>query len=132
MKKPLVSSLSMSFKKATTITEDITEAKKEHRENLKGLVDTYLEKVALGEVDGIRNAKELVEVIKMDLLLMGEATDRTENLNDLDELKIHKVSQIIDENDPNIKALMDEVMMTMNNANDDADDSPVRKSQSEE
>jgi hypothetical protein len=130
MKKPLVTSLSMSFKRATTLTEDVEEAKKEHRQNLKMLVDDYLVKVQEGKADGIRNAKELVEVMKMDLLLMGEATERTET-NELDDIKLHRVSQLIDEDDPNIQAIMKDVMMALNNTNDEADNSVNKKKSSE-
>lgn len=129
IKKPsLVSSLSMSFKKAI-VSQDHEEVKTEHRANLKMLMDDYMSRVGTGEVDGIRNAEDLIEVMKMDLLLMGEATERTETNSTLDEAKVVKVSQVIDENDPNVQALMNDILMALNGANDDADDSPIKRTQ---
>ena len=131
-KGPLVSSLSVSFRKAVTVTEDVAEAKKEHRGNLKTLVDKYMQGIVEGKVEGIRNAKELVEVIKADLLLMGEANDRTENNNAVDEVRIAKVQQALDENDPTVKNLMDEMLMLLNGANDEEDDRKVLEEASTE
>lgn len=127
MKRPIVSSLSMSFRRAINVEEDVKEAKTEHRRQLKSLVEDFFDKLDKGEVEGIRNAKDLVEVMKMDLLLMGEVTDRTETVNELDEAKIFKVSQVIDEEDPNVQSIINDVLMALNGANDDADDSPIRR-----
>ena len=132
-KRPaIVSSLSVAFKKATVVTDDVAEAKKEHRQNLKMLTDKYLLDVKEGKAEGIRNAKELVEVIKADLLLMGEANDRTENNNAVDEVRIAKVQQALDENDPTVKNLMDEMLMLLNGANDEEDDRKVLEEASTE
>lgn len=117
----------MNFRHAVRVSNDHDEVKLEHREHLKELVEDYKAKVSTGEVEGIRNAKDLIEVMKMDLLLMGEATERTENLSTLDEAKIVKVSQVIDETDPNVQKLMDDILFALNGANDDADDSPARR-----
>lgn len=131
MSKPIVSSLAMSFKKATTLTENVEEAKKEHRSKLSGLMTKYLDDVETGKAVGIRNAKDLVEVMKMDLLLMGEATERTENSNDFDELRIQKISQAIDLTDPNIKSVLNTMLNTLNDINDEADVGTNRKSESD-
>lgn len=126
-KRPsVVNSVSLAFKRALTPTEDSKEAKLEHRTNLKGLVDDYMGKVAVGKATGIRNAKDLVEVMKMDLLLMGEATERTDNVNTLDEVRVTKVSQAIDLEDPSVQAIIDTIMMAMNGANDAADMNPSK------
>jgi hypothetical protein len=131
-KPPLISSLAMNFRHAVRVSKDHDEVKQEHREHLKELIEDYKNKVSLGEAEGIRNAKDLIEVMKMDLLLMGEATERTENMNTLDEAKIVKVSQIIDEDDPNVQKLMDDILFALNGANDDADESPARRPKVEE
>ena len=120
--KPLVSSFAVSFKKAT-ITEDTKEAKKEHRKSLKILTDKYFEDIASGKVEGIRNAKELVEVIKADLLLMGEATERKEELNALEEARITRITQTIDMDDPAIQSLVEKLMADFNDVNDGGDTS---------
>jgi len=129
--KPMVSSLAMSFKKATTLTEDVAEAKKEHRAKLSSLIGKYLEDVETGKAVGIRNAKDLVEVMKMDLLLMGEATERTENSNDFDEIRVQKISQAIDITDPAIKGMLQGVFETLNTANDEADIGTNKKTESD-
>lgn len=131
-KPPLISSLAMNFRHAVRVSKDHDEVKQEHREHLKELIEDYKDKVATGEAEGIRNAKDLIEVMKMDLLLMGEATERTENMSTLDEAKVVKVSQIIDEDDPNIQKLMDDILFALNGANDDADESPARRPKVEE
>jgi hypothetical protein len=133
MKKPtLVSSLAMSFRRAVTVSEDHEEVKKEHRQHLKELVEDYKDRVASGEAEGIRHAKDLIEIMKMDLLLMGEATERTEQLGGLDEIKVVKATQAIDENDPAVQKLMSDILGALNNANDDADDSPTRRPNADE
>lgn len=130
---PMVSSLTMVFKRTTKVTEDIEEAKLEHRANLRVLIEDYMTKLSKGEVDGIRNAKELVEVIKADMLLMGEATDRTETSNSLDEVRLREVSSIIDDSDPTIQGIMDDLFNRMNSINDDhGDKSRVMKQEVEE
>jgi hypothetical protein len=131
-KQPMISSLSMAFKRATKLTEDREEAKKEHRANLKMLTEKYLDDVQNGKAEGIRNAKELVEVIKADLLLMGEATERTENANELDEIRVQKISQVLDVNDANIRSTMADILRTLNDANDEADIGTNKKSEMEE
>jgi hypothetical protein len=119
-KKPLITSLSMSFRKAT-VPETVEEAKKEHRQKLHSLVEQYAQDVLEGKAEGIRNAKELVEVMKMDMLLMGEATDRTENTNNIDEVRISKMSQYVSDDDPALLAIMEQMLMGLNNANDEED-----------
>lgn len=114
----MVSSLSMTFKRAV-LNENVEEAKKEHRQTLKTLMDQYAEDVQNGKADGIRTAKELVEVMKMDLLLMGEATDRTENSTP-DEVRVNKITQMLDGNE-NLDTVLEDLMMTLNQANDDED-----------
>lgn len=132
MGKPLVSSLSMAFKKATTVSEDIKEAKMEHRVHLKDLVEKYKEDVVTGKAEGIRTAKELVEVIKLDLLLMGEATDITGNANPVDEAQVIRMTQMLDEDSPEVQALMQNMFDALNGANNDLDDTPVPLDTTEE
>lgn len=124
--QPRVSSLSVAFKRATAIVEDVTEVKREHRTNLKFLIDKYLEDVQEGKAEGIRNAKELVEVVKADMLLIGEATERKDEVG-LDEIRVKKVSQALDSidmNDGNLASLINTVMTAMNDVNDELDDNP--------
>lgn len=128
-KKPaLVSTLSMSFRKAT-LPESTEEAKREHRSTLNTLIEEYSTNVKSGKAEGIRNAKDLVEVMKMDLLLMGEVTDRTENTDNLDEVRINKMTQYIDEEDDDVKKLMDQMLRGLNDANDSEDKASSRKQQ---
>jgi len=119
-KKPLVSSLSLSFRKAA-MPESVEEAKKQHRETLHNLIEKYIQDVQAGKAEGIRNAKELVEVMKMDLLLMGEATERTDNTGTIDEVRVSKIAQFISEDDPAIQNLINQVLAGLNDANDEAD-----------
>lgn len=118
-KPPIVSSLSIAFKKATGLVEDAAEAKKEHRTNLKTLVTKYFDDIKTGKAEGIRNAKEFVEVIKADLLLLGEATERRDATSE--EQRMLKVQSIIDVNDPNLDTLIKSMMEALNSANDDDD-----------
>lgn len=121
MAKSLISSFTVALKKATTITEDVEQAKKEHRQQLKDLMDKYTEDVAQGKAEGIRTAKELVEVIKLDLLLMGEATDRTENNNPIEDAQVVKITQMMDDNNPEIQALIESMYSSLNEVNDSLD-----------
>lgn len=119
-KRPLVTSLAVSFKKAV-ITEDTTEAKKEHRRGLRTLIDQYFDDIDKGKAMGIRTAKELVEVIKADLLLMGEATERKEETTALEEARITRLTQTLDMNDPAVIDLISKMMGDLNTANDESD-----------
>jgi hypothetical protein len=127
---PIVSSLSLSFKKATKLTEDHEEAKKQHRETLHGLIQSYIDNVAEGKAEGIRTAKELVEVMKMDLLLMGEVTERTENA--LDEARVSRITKILDEGNDSVKDIMGQIMKDLNDINDLADQNSVPKKDKEQ
>jgi len=117
----------MAFKRATTVAEDIKEAKLEHRSHIKDLIEQYKTDVTSGKADGIRTAKELVEVIKLDLLLMGEATERTDTANPVDEAQVVRMSQMIDEDSPEVQAIMKTMFEALNGANDDLDDTPVNE-----
>lgn len=124
-RQPIVSSISVAFRRALTPTEDVAKAKLEHRSALKELTDNYMERVRTGKAEGIRNAKDLVEVMKMDLLLLGEATERTDN-NSLDEMRVTRVAEALDLDDPNIQAMINSVMGALNEVNDQADKNPAK------
>jgi len=109
----------MTFKRVT-VNEDNEEVKKEHRKNLKTLVDDFMDRISKGEVEGIRNAKDLVEVIKMDLVLMGEASDRTAT-SAVDEEGVARLTQSLDPEDPRVASLMEDLLLSLNQGNDDQD-----------
>ncbi|ACI90957.1 gp1.9 [Bacillus phage SPO1] len=131
MKKSMVSSLSASFKKAA-MPADVEEAKLRNRETLEILKDKYLEDVAKGKADGIRNSKELVEVMKMEMLLLGEATERTENNSPEEEVRINKITQYLDVNNENVSDILAGLMDELNEANDALDQSHVKKDTKED
>ncbi|QMV48355.1 hypothetical protein [Bacillus phage SPO1L4] len=131
MKKTMVSSLSASFKKAA-MPADVEEAKLRNRETLEILKDKYLEDVAKGKADGIRNSKELVEVMKMEMLLLGEATERTESNSPEEEVRINKITQYLDVNNENVSDILAGLMDELNEANDALDQSHVKKDTKED
>lgn len=119
-RKPLVSNLSLSFRKSR-LSEDNEEVKREHRTTLHHLIQKYQDDVESGKAEGIRNAKDLIEVMKMDLLLMGEADSRTENMESYDEVKMTRLTAMLDEDDPQIQQMMEEMLNNLNDINDDED-----------
>ena len=123
-KPPRINSVSAMFKKAVADNaQGIEDDKKEYRDNLRELMQDFMNKVRNGEIQGIRTAKELVEVIKLDLLLAGEVTDRTEeNSNTSDTIKIHRIQEILDPDDPKTSSMIESIMMTLNNQNDEEDE----------
>lgn len=124
-KRPgMLSSFTVALKKATTITEDVAEAKREHRSNLKILTDQYMQRVQEGKAEGIRNAKDLVEIIKADLLLMGEANERTDNGSNVDEVRVTKIMNNLDLEDESIQSIRDQMYALLNKSNDDEEDTP--------
>lgn len=129
-KKPLVSSLSLSFRKAVKPPESAEEAKIEHRQSLHTLVNKYMDDVQVGKAEGIRNAKDLVEIMKMDLLLLGEATDRTDNVNGFDESRVQKIGQVLDLNSDTIRDTMASMFEALNSMNDEADSGNNKKTDS--
>lgn len=117
-----VSSLAVSFKRATQVDDDADKVKLEHRLSLKSLIDDYMNKVAANKVDGIRTARELVEVIKLDLLLLGEATERTDDKTRVDEVRIQKLTRMLDENNEDVQAVIQKMFDSLNDTNDNIDD----------
>lgn len=120
-RRPVVSSLSMAFKRATNVTEDVEEVKKEHRGNLKILMDRYMDDVLKGKAEGVRTSKELVELIKVDMLLLGEVTERSEEISAIDQVKIQRMTQVLDENSPEAQSLIDSMYTALNESNDGFD-----------
>lgn len=118
----MVSSLAVSFKRATQVDDDAERVKTEHRISLKSLIDDYMTKVSTNKADGIRTARELVEVIKLDLLLLGEATERTDDRTRADELRIQKVTKMLDENNEDVQAVIQSIFDSLNGANDNIEE----------
>lgn len=110
--------------KKATLTESVEEAKIEHRESLKELIEQYKDNIQTGKAVGIRNAKDLIEVMKLDLLLMGEATERTDST--ADTIHLTRLENTVDMNDPQVLSLMDNLLAGMNQMNDDEDTKPPR------
>ena len=111
----LVGCLASAFRKVVTMSDDIEEAKQLHRANLKILTDKYMADVQSGKADGIRNAKELVEVIKADMLLMGEATERVED--NADVARVKEISAQINMDDPAVLKIISDLFDGMNSIN---------------
>jgi hypothetical protein len=120
----LISSFSAALKKATTVSDDLVEIKKAHRQKLSDLVDDYVAKVSEGKAEGIRNAKDLVEVMKLDLLMAGDVTDRTETSTNVDEARVTKITKAIDLEDPAMANIMEQFFLDLNHANDEEEDTP--------
>lgn len=118
---PMVGCLSLAFKKAVALAEDVDIAKQLHRGNLKTLMDKYMADVQSGKADGIRNAKEFVEVIKTDMLLMGEATERVETQ---DDERLKAIESQIDMDNPEISSLISAMFASMNDVNNSYGDNP--------
>lgn len=116
-RRPFVSTLAVTFKKSK-VSDDVEEVKMEHRNNLKTLMDSYMADVASGKAEGIKSAKEFIEVMKADLLLLGESTDRIETANTVDEIRVQQIGNLIDENSPEVASLIDEIYQGLNLAND--------------
>lgn len=131
MKKSMVSSLSASFKKAA-MPADVEEAKLRNRETLETLKTKYMDDVMTGKADGIRNAKELVEVMKMEMLLLGEATERTEANSPEEELRINKITNFLDTNKEDVSEILSGLMEELNEANDALDQSHVKSKEKDD
>lgn len=120
-RRPVVSSLSMAFKKATNISDDVEEVKKEHRSNLNILMNRYMEDVQSGKAEGVRTAREFVDLIKTDMLLLGEVTERNEEISAIDQVKIDRLTSVLDEDSPEVQSIMDNMFEALNSANDEFD-----------
>lgn len=113
---PLVTSCSMIFKKTYELSEDSKEIRKGHRSKINMLIDKYMEDVKAGTAKGITNARELVEVIKADLLL-SEGLD-TDEVDTPDEMRVHRLENALDINDPSMQKVIQTMMGEYNSAND--------------
>lgn len=125
---PKVSSFTARFKRARAdVSTDASEVKLEHRQNLKDLMNKYFEDVKVNKAEGIKNVKELVDVMKLDLLMMGENTESIRTTSDIDEVKLTRVSQNLDLNDPSVQAMVNSIFSQINDDNDSADSMPDKE-----
>lgn len=81
------------------LNSQTTEAKTRYRLLLNSLLNKTAEKIAKGELS-IRNIQDLERVIKLDLLLMGEATERQDNsgavdLSPADKARLKEISDML-------------------------------------
>ena len=80
-----VSQREMEENKDGLILAQTVDAKTRYRIIINNLMDMASRKIASGELK-IRNVQDLERVVKLDLLLMGEATDRSDNTSATTEL----------------------------------------------
>lgn len=109
---------------------DIADIKAHHRQGIANLMNKYYEDVDSGKAEGIKSVKELVEVMKLDMLLLGEATERTASTTDIDEVKLSKFSQTMledVEDNPDMQSMVNAIFSQLNGYNDSQDDAPEYK-----
>ncbi|AYP68554.1 hypothetical protein EalM132_00040 [Exiguobacterium phage vB_EalM-132] len=111
--------------KKAVVHESVEEAKKEHRGTLSELVAQYKDDVATGKAVGIRNAKDLIEVMKLDLLLMGEATERTDTTGDT--IHLNRIESTVDMENPEVMSVIDNILANINAMNDAEDSKPIKE-----
>lgn len=125
-KFPQISSLTTVFMRKASVTQDVKETRAKHIEELQIIMSKYFEDVKAGKAEGIRSAKELIEVMKADLLLRGDPLMMNTTSNEdnnvgnstAEEMKIAQISQILSVDDPNVKVLMQRMFKAVNTAND--------------
>lgn len=115
-KVPLITSMSVIFKRTCELSDDSKEIRKGHRVSVNFLINKYMDDVKAGTAKGIANARELVEVIKADLLL-SEGLD-TDTVDTPDEMRVHRLENALDINDPAMKSVIENMMGEYNSAND--------------
>ena len=71
------------------LNSQTTDVKTRYRILMNNLIAKASQKIAKGEL-GIRNVQDLERVVKLDLLLMGEATDNTSNTSTTELSKADK------------------------------------------
>jgi hypothetical protein len=81
------------------LNSQTTEVKTRYRLLLNNLIKKTADKIAKGELS-IRNIQDLERVIKLDLLLMGEATDRQDNsgavdLSPADRARLKEIADLL-------------------------------------
>lgn len=122
--KATVTAFGAIIKKAT-MPETVEEAKAEHRNTLHELIDQYKKEVSEGKMPGIRNAKDLIEVMKLDLLLMGEATERTDTT--ADTIHLTRLEGIFNTEDSKVLEMLDGILEGIDSQNDDLDNKPAKE-----
>ena len=122
--KATVTAFGALIKKAT-MPETVEEAKMEHRNTLHELIDQYKKEVSEGKMPGIRNAKDLIEVMKLDLLLMGEATERTDTTTDT--VHLTRLEGIFESGDAKMLEMLDGILSGIDSANDELDTKPAKE-----
>ena len=86
------------------LNSQTTGVKTRYRILLNNLIKQTADKIAKGELS-IKNIQDLERVIKLDLLLMGEATDRQDNsgavdLSPADKARLKEISDILSNKKP--------------------------------
>jgi hypothetical protein len=84
---------------SSALNSQTTDVKTRYRLLLNNLISKTSEKIAKGELS-IRNIQDLERVIKLDLLLMGEATERQDNsgavdLSPADKARLKEISDML-------------------------------------
>lgn len=131
-KIPQITSLATVFIKRTgaTVEKDVLQERTKHRAQLQSIMNKYFQDVQDGKAEGIRNAKELVEVMKADLLMMGDPLMQSGGANQdddsnkgntaVEETRVAQIAQVMSVDDPNVQALMQKMFKSVNDSNDKA------------
>lgn len=128
---PLVTSFSTSFKRSTKSETSVAtpEEVKEKKTQMLSAVDAAFEQFKKNLFEGkveMNSSLDLERLVKLTLLLTGEADSVTgkpigqeETLTSQNiSLSMSKVNEILDLNDPNVKAMYDKLYEGMNEIND--------------
>ena len=123
---PLISNVSSTLKRQHSSTQIVTpEQAKQNKSIMLNIVNTALDKFTENLSEGkvrLDSSLDLERLVKLALILSGEADSITgkpaHQSEQVEITDLSKVGQILDDNDPAVKAMFEKLYKGYNNLND--------------
>lgn len=127
MAMPLVTNVSATLKRQHSITQIVTpEEAKQRKFKMLDIVDTAVNQFAQNLADGkvkLDSSLDLERLVKLVLILSGEADSITgkpaHQSEEVELTDVSKISSILNEADPDVKAMFDKLYRGYNQLNDE-------------
>lgn len=122
---PLISNLSSTLKRTHLSNTQVCtpEESKQRKEKMLSIVDTALDKFQqnlIADKVKLDSSLDLDRLVRLALVLSGEADSITgKPVNQTEEFDVSKVNDILNDNDPAVKAMFEKLYAGYNRINDE-------------
>ena len=122
----LISNVSSTLRRQHSFTQIVTpEQAKQNKSRMLDIVNTALDKFTKNLTEGkvkLDSSLDLERLVKLALILSGEADSITgkpaHQSEQVEITDLSKIGQILDDNDPDVKAMFEKLYQGYNNLND--------------